>query len=150
MVDVSLKTETPREAVASGRVMLGPKAFGLLIDKMIPKGDVLAVARIAGIMAAKKVDTLIPLCHTLPLQGVEIDLMPDFGENAIKISARTKTKGVTGVEIEALTAVSVAALTIYDMCKSAQRGITIEGIRLDCKSGGKSGTWKNELPQGEL
>ena len=145
MVDVSPKPMTQREAVASGRVIIGPDAFNLLIDSKTSKGDVLAVARIAGIMAAKKVETLIPLCHPLTLQQVEIDFLPNPEKNAIEILARAKAKGATGVEMEALTAVSVAALTIYDMCKSAEKNITIEKVQLDYKSGGKSGTWKRKF-----
>ena len=145
MVDVSPKPLTQREAVASGRIIIGPDALNLLIESKISKGDVLAVARIAGIMAAKKVQTLIPLCHPLNLQQVEIDLTPDSEKNAIEILARAKAKGATGVEMEALTAVSVAALTIYDMCKSAEKNITIEKVRLEYKTGGKSGTWKRKF-----
>ena len=144
MVDVSLKTETQREAVATGYVILGDKVLSLLTEAKIPKGDVLAVARVAGILAAKRVDTLIPLCHPLPLQNVEIAFRPDHGKGAIEISARVKVRGVTGVEMEALTAVSVAALTIYDMCKSVEKGIIIKEIRLEYKSGGKSGSWARE------
>ncbi|MBW1925887.1 MAG: cyclic pyranopterin monophosphate synthase MoaC [Deltaproteobacteria bacterium] len=145
MVDVSPKPLTQREAVASGRIIIGPDALNLLIESKISKGDVLAVARIAGIMAAKKVQTLIPLCHPLNLQQVEIDFTPDSEKNAIEILARAKAKGATGVEMEALTAVSVAALTIYDMCKSAEKNITIEKVRLEYKTGGKSGTWKRKF-----
>ncbi|MBW1931563.1 MAG: cyclic pyranopterin monophosphate synthase MoaC [Deltaproteobacteria bacterium] len=145
MVDVSLKSMTQREAVALGQVIIGPSAFNLLIDSKISKGDVLAVARIAGIMAAKKVETLIPLCHPLSLQKIEIDFTPDSEKNAIEILARVKAKGSTGVEMEALTAVSAAALTIYDMCKSVEKNITIEKIQLDYKTGGKSGTWKRKF-----
>jgi molybdenum cofactor biosynthesis protein MoaC len=145
MVDISPKPLTRREAVASGRVIIGPDAFNLLIESKISKGDVLAVARIAGIMAAKKVQTLIPLCHPLTLQQVEIDFTPDSKKNAIEIFARAKARGATGVEMEALTAVSVAALTIYDMCKSAEKNITIEKVRLEYKAGGKSGTWKRKF-----
>jgi molybdenum cofactor biosynthesis protein MoaC len=145
MVDVSPKPMTQRKAIASGRVIIGPDAFNLLIDSKTSKGDVLAVARIAGIMAAKKVETLIPLCHPLTLQQVEIDFIPNPEKNAIEILARAKAKGATGVEMEALTAVSVAALTIYDMCKSAEKNITIEKVQLDYKSGGKSGTWKRKF-----
>jgi len=145
MVDVSPKPMTQREAVASGRVIIGPDAFNLLVDSKTSKGDVLAVARIAGIMAAKKVETLIPLCHPLTLQQVEIDFFPNPEKNAIEILARAKAKGATGVEMEALTAVSVAALTIYDMCKSAEKNITIEKVQLDYKTGGKSGTWKRKF-----
>lgn len=145
MVDVSPKPMTQREAIASGRVIIGPDAFNLLVDSKTSKGDVLAVARIAGIMAAKKVETLIPLCHPLTLQQVEIDFIPNAGKNAIEILARAKAKGATGVEMEALTAVSIAALTIYDMCKSAEKNITIEKVQLDYKTGGKSGTWKRKF-----
>jgi cyclic pyranopterin phosphate synthase len=145
MVDVSPKPFTQREAAASGRIIIGPDAFNLLIDSKISKGDVLAVARIAGIMAAKKVETLIPLCHPLTLQQVEIDFTLDSEKNTIGILARAKAKGATGVEMEALTAVSVAALTIYDMCKSAEKDITIEKVQLEYKTGGKSGTWKRKF-----
>lgn len=145
MVDISPKPMTQRKAVASGRVIIGPNAFNLLVDSKTSKGDVLAVARIAGIMAAKKVETLIPLCHPLTLQQVEIDFFPNPEKNAIEILARAKAKGATGVEMEALTAVSVAALTIYDMCKSAEKNITIEKVQLDYKTGGKSGTWKRKF-----
>jgi cyclic pyranopterin phosphate synthase len=145
MVDVSPKPMTQREAIASGRVIIGPDAFNLLVDSKTSKGDVLAVARIAGIMAAKKVETLIPLCHPLTLQQVEIDFIPNAGKNAIEILARAKAKGATGVEMEALTAVSIAALTIYDMCKSAEKNITIEKVQLDYKTGGQSGTWKRKF-----
>jgi cyclic pyranopterin phosphate synthase len=145
MVDVSPKPLTQREAVASGRIIIGPDAFNLLTESKISKGDVLAVARIAGIMAAKKVQTLIPLCHPLNLQQVEINFTPDPEKNAIEILARAKAKGSTGVEMEALTAVSVAALTIYDMCKSAEKNITIEKVRLEYKAGGKSGIWKRKF-----
>ncbi len=141
MVDVSSKAPSVREARASARVVLGPKAFGLLMSGGLPKGDAMAVARVAGIMAAKKVDELIPLCHPLPLHGIEVDFSPDEAGAAIEVRARAKINAVTGVEMEALTAVSVAALTLYDMCKSVEKGITIETIRLEYKSGGKSGTW---------
>ncbi len=145
MVDVSSKPMTQREAAASGRVIIGPDAFNLLVDSKTSKGDVLAVARVAGIMAAKKVETLIPLCHPLTLQQVEIDFLPNPEKNAIEILARAKAKGSTGVEMEALTAVSVAALTIYDMCKSAEKNIIIEKVQLDYKTGGKSKTWKRKF-----
>jgi cyclic pyranopterin phosphate synthase len=145
MVDVSPKPMTQREAIASGRVIIGPDAFNLLVGSKISKGDVLAVARIAGIMAAKKAETLIPLCHPLTLQQIEIDFIPNHEKNAIEILARAKAKGATGIEMEALTAVSVAALTIYDMCKSAEKNIIIEKIQLDYKTGGKSGTWKRKF-----
>ncbi len=142
MVDVSGKAATVREAVASGFVSLGREVMEMILSGTVPKGDVLAAARIAGIMAAKKVDGLIPLCHPLPLHSVSIDFELDEARSGIEIRAKVKTKGVTGVEMEAMTAVSVAALTIYDMCKSITKGIEIGPIRLEYKSGGKSGTWK--------
>jgi cyclic pyranopterin phosphate synthase len=145
MVDVSLKPETQREALATGYVILGNKALNLLTEAKIPKGNVLTVAKVAGILAAKKVEDLIPLCHPLPLQDVEIGFRADQERGAIEISARVKARGVTGVEMEALTAVSVAALTIYDMCKSVEKGIVIEKIRLEYKSGGKSGSWTRKV-----
>jgi len=141
MVDVSEKKETIRFAQAQAEIELGEKAFNLLIKGEIAKGDVLAVARVAGIIAAKKVDELIPLCHPLPIQFVEIDFTPNPKNYSIIIDSKVKLKGVTGVEMEALTAVSVAALTIYDMCKAVQKAIRIKDIKLIKKSGGKSGTW---------
>ena len=144
MVDVSGKAETERRAVAKGTVTLGPKAFGMLVDRAIPKGDVIAVARIAGIMAAKKVDELIPLCHPLPVESAEIDFEYDDRSYAVHISASVSVSGRTGVEMEALTAVSIAALTIYDMCKAVEKGMIIGPVMLEYKSGGKSGTWKRE------
>ena len=144
MVDISGKAETERRAVAVGTVTLGPRAFGMLVDRAIPKGDVIAVARIAGIMAAKKVDELIPLCHPLPVESVEIDFEYDDRRHAVQITASVSVSGRTGVEMEALTAVSVAALTIYDMCKAVEKGMVIDSVRLEYKSGGKSGTWKRE------
>jgi len=141
MVDVSEKKETIRFAQAQAEIELGEKAFNLLTKGEIAKGDVFAVARVAGIMAAKKVDELIPLCHPLPIQFVEIDFTPNSKNYSIIIESRVKLKGVTGVEMEALTAVSVAALTIYDMCKAVQKAIRIKDIKLIKKSGGKSGTW---------
>jgi cyclic pyranopterin phosphate synthase len=141
MVDVSGKAESVREASARGVVVLGEKAYGMLMEQSIPKGDVIAAARIAGIMAAKKVDDLIPLCHPLPLSSVEIDFEPIPERNALSIRALVKVTGRTGVEMEALTAVSVAALTVYDMCKAVEKGIRIEDIHLLHKTGGKSGAW---------
>ena len=141
MVDVSAKDVTVREATARGRVELLPETLQLIVDGQMPKGDVLAVARIAGIMAAKRTSELIPLCHPLPLSAVEVSLTPDHEHSAIEVEATVRTTAPTGVEMEALTAVSVAALTIYDMCKAVQRTIHIEAIRLVAKSGGKSGTF---------
>ena len=140
MVDVSPKGETEREAVASGGVRMLPATQAKIKQMSIKKGDVLSVARIAGIMAAKKTPELIPLCHTLLLEEVTVNF--DFiGEDYIKVVYTLKCTGKTGVEMEALTAASVSCLTIYDMCKAIDRGMTIEGVRLEKKSGGKSGTY---------
>jgi len=144
MVDVSTKDVTVREATARGRVELLPVTLRLIVDGQVPKGDVLAVARIAGIMAAKRTPDLIPLCHPLPLSAVEVSLTPDAEGSAIEVEAMVRTTAPTGVEMEALTAVSVVALTIYDMCKAVERTIRIEAIRLVAKSGGKSGTFHAE------
>ncbi|MBM4415589.1 MAG: cyclic pyranopterin monophosphate synthase MoaC [Chloroflexi bacterium] len=139
MIDVTAKAVTAREATARGRVVLRPETLALIVEDRMPKGDVLAVARVAGIMAAKRTPDLIPLCHPLPLSGVELELVPDHAASSIEITATVRTTSQTGVEMEALTAVSVAALTVYDMCKAAERTIRIEAIRLVTKSGGKSG-----------
>ena len=138
MVDTSSKTETLREARASGRVRMLPLTLALIRDRAVSKGDVLEVARLAGIMAAKRTGELIPLCHPLPITSASIDFHFD-GDDVLVIEATVRVFGRTGVEMEALTAVSVAALTVYDMCKSVDRGMTIERIRLEEKSGGKSG-----------
>jgi cyclic pyranopterin phosphate synthase len=138
MVDTSLKPETLREARASGRVLMQATTLQLIRDRALSKGDVLEVARLAGILAAKKTGELIPLCHPLPITSVQIDFRFD-GNETLVIEATVRVFGRTGVEMEALTAVSVTALTVYDMCKSVDRGMTIEGIRLEEKSGGKSG-----------
>jgi cyclic pyranopterin phosphate synthase len=140
MVDVTDKADTAREAVAEGRVFMEPRTLELIVSGAMPKGDVLAVARIAGIMAAKRTSDLIPMCHPIPISGVTVDLEAN-GLGELRIEARVKTTGKTGVEMEALTAVSVAALTVYDMCKAVDRGMRIEGIRLLEKRGGKSGEW---------
>jgi cyclic pyranopterin monophosphate synthase len=143
MVDVGAKAVTERKAVASAVVRVGAETLKLIRDRKLAKGDVLEVARLAGIMAAKRTADLIPLCHPLALDSVTVAFeFPDVA--SIRIEAVVQCTGKTGVEMEALTAVSVAALTIYDMCKSAERGITIERIRLEEKSGGRSGTWKAE------
>jgi len=143
MVDVGAKAETERLARASGLVRMQPATLALIRDRKLAKGDVLEVARLAGIMAAKKTADLIPLCHPLPLTSVTIDFT--FVEpDGLRIEATTKVFGRTGVEMEALTAVSVAALTVYDMCKSADRAMTIEQIRLEEKSGGKSGSYTRQ------
>jgi cyclic pyranopterin monophosphate synthase len=139
MVDVSGKDVTERIAVAVGRVLMAAETLRLIKDKGAAKGDVLEVARIAGIMAAKNTSGLIPLCHPLPLEKVIIDLQLDEKANAVEIRAETKVTAKTGVEMEALTAVTVAALTIYDMCKAVDRGMEITGICLVEKSGGRSG-----------
>jgi len=142
MVDVSGKDVTARSATASGRVLLSPAAVAALRDGAVPKGDALAVARIAGIMAAKRTSDLIPLCHPLLLTHVAVELTPDPAMPALRIEATVRTTGKTGVEMEALTAVTVAGLTIYDMCKAVDRGMQLEGVRLVTKSGGKSGEWQ--------
>ena len=139
MVDVSAKDVTVRTARASGRVLLAPAAVAALRDGRVPKGDALAVARIAGIQGAKRTPDLIPLCHPLGLHGVTVDLAVE--DTGVSITADVRTADRTGVEMEALTAASVAALTVYDMCKSVDRGMVISDVRLLHKSGGKSGTW---------
>ncbi len=137
MVDVSAKAETIREATAKGRVTMQATTLALITEGAAKKGDVLAVARLAGIMAAKRTSDLIPLCHPLPISAVTLDLA--LTESAVEIAATVRTTGRTGVEMEALTAVSIAALTVYDMLKAVDRGMTIEAIRVVAKSGGKSG-----------
>jgi cyclic pyranopterin phosphate synthase len=138
MVDVSPKAETARTATARGRIVMAPETLLLIREGRAGKGDVLGVARLAGIMAAKRTSDLIPLCHPLMISKVSVDLEPD-GDNAIVIEATVSLTGKTGVEMEALTAVSIAALTVYDMVKAADRGMRIEDIRLVHKAGGKSG-----------
>jgi cyclic pyranopterin phosphate synthase len=140
MVDVGGKPETQRSARASARVRMQPATLALIRDKSLAKGDVCEVARLAGIMAAKKTSDLIPLCHLLPLSAVTIDFAFE-GSDVLAISALAQVFGRTGVEMEALTAASVAALTVYDMCKSVDRGMIVEQIRLEEKTGGKSGTY---------
>ncbi|MBQ9346929.1 MAG: cyclic pyranopterin monophosphate synthase MoaC [Oscillibacter sp.] len=142
MVDVSDKAETVRTAVATGRVRLNSDTLRLVQSGGIAKGDVLGTAQIAGIMAAKRTPDLVPLCHPLPLTGVDLDLTVNEAESAVDIRAVVCCTGPTGVEMEALTAVSAAALTVYDMCKAVQRDITIENIRLLRKEGGRSGVWE--------
>jgi len=142
MVDVGAKPESERVAVARGRVTMKPDTLALVKAGQMGKGDVLAVARLAGIMAAKRTAELIPLCHPLALTSVAVDLTLDEAGSAVEIEARVALTGRTGVEMEALTAVSVAALTVYDMCKSADRSMTLSDIRLVHKSGGKSGTYE--------
>ncbi len=143
MVDVSAKPATERTAVAEGRVVTSKATLALIVSGNAKKGDVLGTARVAGIMAAKRTSELIPLCHPLALSKVTIDIMPDAKLPGCRVEATVKVTGPTGVEMEALTAVSVACLTIYDMIKAAERGVHIEGIRLLEKSGGKSGAYKH-------
>ncbi|HEY32689.1 MAG TPA: cyclic pyranopterin monophosphate synthase MoaC [Dehalococcoidia bacterium] len=143
MVDVSQKADTVREAVAKGRITMKPETLKLVKANEIKKGDVLAVARLAGITAAKKTPDLIPLCHTLLLDDVSVDF--DFsGNDCIEITACAKSTGKTGVEMEALVAASVSALTIYDMCKAVDKGMTLSEIYLESKTGGKSGTYRRK------
>jgi cyclic pyranopterin phosphate synthase len=141
MVDVSAKRATAREAVAKGMVYMEPATLKLITAGRVKKGDVFAVAQLAGIMAAKRTPDLIPLCHPIGLSSVKVDLAPVPAENAVAITATCKVTGATGVEMEALTAVTAAALTVYDMCKAVDRGMRIGEIRLVRKSGGKSGTF---------
>ena len=143
MVDVSKKSPTQRTAIAEGRVRMGPAAWKLLSAAENAKGEVLNTARVAGVLAAKRCADLIPLCHSLPLSFIGIDFIPDEASSSITVKATCRTDYKTGVEMEAMTACSVAALTIYDMCKAADKGIIIEDIRLRFKSGGKSGDWNN-------
>jgi len=139
MVDVSAKDVTARVASASGRVLVSPEVVGLLRGEGVPKGDALGVARVAGIMAAKKTPELVPLCHPLAISGVTVDL--DVEDDAVAITATVKTTDRTGVEMEALTAVSVAALTLVDMVKAVDKAAVITDVRVEAKSGGKSGDW---------
>ena len=142
MVDVSGKDITERTATATGRVVMLPETIRMIVEGAVSKGDVLSVARLAGIMGAKRTPDLIPLCHPLALTSVTVDLTVDEARNAVDITATCKLKGRTGVEMEALTAVAVAALTIYDMCKAVDRGMQIADIRLTRKAGGKSGEFR--------
>ncbi|MGI9283966.1 MAG: cyclic pyranopterin monophosphate synthase MoaC [Pseudomonadales bacterium] len=141
MVDVTHKAVTPREARAAATVCMQAETLRLIVEGGHKKGDVLAVARIAGIQAAKKCSDLIPLCHPLALSAVEVVIEPQLAENMLHLEATCRLDGKTGVEMEALTAVSVAALTVYDMCKAVDRGMSIKNIHLLEKSGGKSGHW---------
>jgi cyclic pyranopterin phosphate synthase len=142
MVDVTQKAVTEREAVAQAVITMLPSTLELIISGGHKKGDVFAVARIAGIQAAKRCHELIPLCHPLMLTGIDVQLETDAGNNRVIISARCKLAGQTGVEMEALTAASIAALTIYDMCKAVDRGMVISELQLQEKRGGKSGQWQ--------
>ena len=142
MVDVSDKAETVREATAKGRVKMLAETLALIGSGGAPKGDVLAAARLAGIMGAKRTSDLIPLCHPLPIASVTVDLVLNQADSSVDITATVRTTGRTGVEMEALSAVSIAALTIYDMVKAVDRGMRIEDIRVVAKSGGKSGDFR--------
>ena len=142
MVDVADKPETERLAIAAGSIIMAKATLDLILGGGVKKGDVLSVARLAGIMGAKRTPDLIPLCHPLALSSVTVELSCDAARNAVDITATCKLKGRTGVEMEALTAVAVAALTVYDMCKAVDRSMRIEGIRLLHKSGGRSGVYE--------
>ena len=142
MVDVSAKEITAREAVARGELTMRPATLAAIAAGTMPKGDVLAVARLAGIMAAKRTADLIPLCHPLPLSHVAVELTPDAGRARVRIEATVRVEGRTGVEMEALTAVTVAGLTLYDMCKAIDRDMTLGAIRLVQKRGGRSGVYR--------
>lgn len=144
MVDVSDKAVTDRVAVAEAQVVMKPETLALVTEGRAKKGDVLGVARLAGIMAAKRTSDLIPLCHPLPITKVAIELTPDAVLPGVRIEATVKTTGQTGVEMEALTAASVAALTVYDMLKAAEKSMRIEGLRVVLKDGGKSGRYEAE------
>ncbi len=142
MVDVSAKASTDRIATARASVRMAPATLALIVEGRAKKGDVLGVARLAGIMAAKKTADLVPLCHPLPITKVTVDLAPDDALPGVRITATVKTTGQTGVEMEALTAVSVAALTVYDMVKAVDRAMVVEGIEVILKDGGKSGRYE--------
>jgi len=144
IVDVGEKASTNRLAIAEGMITMQPKTLTLIMEGGHKKGDVLGVARIAGIMAAKKTSELIPLCHPLMLTHISVDLIPLQKQNAIYCQTIVKTTGQTGVEMEALTAVQIALLTVYDMCKAVDRGMVMKKIRLKTKSGGKSGVWERD------
>lgn len=147
MVDVGAKPVTQRTATASAVVRTSPAVIGAIRRQAVAKGDVLAVARIAGIQAAKRTDELIPLCHSLPLDAVEVDLV--LGRAEVRIRATARLAGRTGVEMEALVAAAAAALTVYDMCKALDRGMVIEAIQLQAKSGGRSGRWRRGASPGK-
>lgn len=146
MVDVGDKPATRREATASARIRMLPSTLEAIVEGTLPKGDVFAVARIAGIQGAKQCSNLIPLCHPLALSSVSVTLEPDPTLPGVRINATCRLTGQTGVEMEALSAASVAALTLYDMCKAIDRGMSIESIQLEQKSGGASGDWQRENP----
>ncbi len=139
MVDVSAKPDTQREAIARGTVRMKPETLAMIQAGGVPKGDVIGTARLAGVMAAKRTHELIPLCHPLLLTDINVDITPNEAESTLDITGTVRTTGKTGVEMEALTAVSIAALTVYDMCKAVDRGMRVESVRLAEKRGGKSG-----------
>ncbi|MDX1740638.1 MAG: cyclic pyranopterin monophosphate synthase MoaC [Rhodothermales bacterium] len=141
MVDVSDKPSSVRTAVATGKVVVGETAFGLIHDGEVPKGDVMSLSQVAGIMGAKQTSKLIPLCHDVALKGIDVDLSLNEEDYSVEIRAFAKSIGPTGVEMEALTAVTIAALTVYDMCKSVSKDIAITGIHLLAKTGGQSGDY---------
>lgn len=141
MVDVSEKSHTERSATATGTIFMQPETLSMIVEGKHKKGDVMATARIAGIMAAKRTPDLIPMCHPLMITSVKVELTPDIDNSCVVINATCKTVGQTGIEIEALTAASVAALTLYDMCKAVDRGMVIDQVKLLEKIGGKSGHW---------
>ena len=141
MVDVGDKPVTHRVCIARGEVRMAPETLARIAEGSVPKGDVLATARLAGIQAAKRTDEWIPLCHSLPLDAVDVELVPDGEGSRVLIEAVARAQARTGVEMEALVAVMAAGLTLYDMCKGIDRGMTVEGVRLVSKSGGKSGAW---------
>ena len=145
MVDVAGKQVTHRRAVAGAVIRMKPTTLAMIVEGRAPKGDVFAVARVAGIMAAKRTSDLVPLCHPLSITRASVDLEP--GEGGVRVTATVETDGKTGGEMEALTAASVAALTLYDMCKAVDRGMTVDGLGLLAKEGGKSGTWTREEEQ---
>jgi cyclic pyranopterin monophosphate synthase len=142
MVDVGSKKPTVREAVAVASVRMKPETLKRLVDRALPKGDVLTTAKVAGVLAAKQTPTLIPLSHSISIDSVDVTFDIDERSGAIEVRAIVRCEGKTGVEMEAMTACAVASLTIYDMCKSAEKGITIDGLQLVRKTGGKSGTWE--------
>jgi len=142
MVDIDSKSPTRREAVASARVKMSPKTLQKLIDRALPKGDVLTTAKVAGVLGAKQTSALIPLTHPIAISSIDVTFDLDKAGGAIEIVSIVRCEGKTGVEIEAMVACSIAALTIYDMCKSAEKGIVIESVQLMRKSGGKSGVWE--------
>jgi molybdenum cofactor biosynthesis protein MoaC len=146
MVDISAKSASVRTAVATGRVLLGAEAFEMVRDHRIRKGDVLTTAQVAGIMGAKQTSRLIPLCHPVTLRGIDVELVMEDETQSVVIRAFAKTIGSTGVEMEALTAVSIAALTLYDMCKSVSKGMRIHDIHLVAKTGGQSGDYRKDTP----